>query len=96
MTERLSFTKKTVKTNTSYIIWIPKDIINFLSLNKNSFTEIDIRHISSIKNTLCFTKKIVKSGRGFLVSIPSDIVNFLEIKKDSLIEMFVKKIEKNA
>ena len=96
MTERLSFTKKVVKTSTGFIVWIPKDIIDFLALDETSLIEADIRHVSNIENTICFTKKIVKSGRGYLISIPSDIVNFLEIKKGSLVELFIKKLEKNA
>ena len=92
MTERLSFKKKIVKTSTGFIVWIPKNIIVFLSLGRDSLVEADIRHVNHIRNTVCFTKKVVKSGRGHLLSVPKDIVEFLEIKKDSLVEMFIKKL----
>ena len=45
MTERLSFKKKIVKTSTGFIVWIPKNIIVFLSLGRDSLVEADIRHV---------------------------------------------------
>ena len=52
MTDELFFTKKVVKTNTAYIVWIPKDIVDYLKLKKNSFIEAKIKPVSSKKQEI--------------------------------------------
>ena len=45
MTEELTFTKKVAKSGRGYLVWIPKDIADFLSLDEKSTVELKIRKL---------------------------------------------------
>ncbi len=47
MTEIISFTKKPAKSGKGYLIWIPKDIVSILKVDKNTYLNISIKKIEN-------------------------------------------------
>ena len=45
MTKILTFTKKVAKSGRGYLIWVPKDVSDFLKINEKSTVEIKIKKL---------------------------------------------------
>jgi antitoxin component of MazEF toxin-antitoxin module len=49
MTDTLTFTKRVAKSGRGYLVWIPKDIIDFLNIKKDDTVEMKIRRLKKSK-----------------------------------------------
>ena len=45
MTKELTFTKRIAKSGRGYLVWIPKDVVNFISLEKDDTVEIKLKKL---------------------------------------------------
>ena len=43
--EHLTFTKRVAKSGRGYLVWLPKDVTDFLDLEENDTVEIKIRKL---------------------------------------------------
>lgn len=50
MTDSLTFTKRVAKSGRGYLVWIPKDVADFLELNEDSTVEMAIKKLDKRKN----------------------------------------------
>jgi hypothetical protein len=98
--EGVPFIKKVCKSGRGYLLWIPKDVVDFLSLEDKSITEVRLKNLNKIrKNTIKegvpFIKSVCKSGRGYLLWIPKDVVDYLSLENKSIVEVRLKKLKKD-
>lgn len=49
MTNPITFTKKVAKSGRGYLIWIPKDVVDFLNITEDSTVEINIEKLKKEK-----------------------------------------------
>ena len=49
MTKELTFTKRVARSGRGYLIWIPKDVADFMPLQTNDFVEIKIKKLGRKK-----------------------------------------------
>ncbi|MBS3103241.1 hypothetical protein J4458_07400 [Candidatus Woesearchaeota archaeon] len=45
MTKELTFTKRIAKSGRGYLIWIPKDVVDFIPLKEDDTVEIKIKRL---------------------------------------------------
>ena len=45
MAKELTFTKRVAKSGRGYLIWIPKDVVDFMLLDKDDTVEIKIKKL---------------------------------------------------
>lgn len=45
MTKDLTFVKRVAKSGRGFLIWIPKDVTDYLDLDENSYVEIKIKKL---------------------------------------------------
>lgn len=45
MTKILTFVKRVAKSGRGYLVWLPKDVTDFLSIDENSTVEIKIKKL---------------------------------------------------
>ncbi len=45
MTKILTFTKRIAKSGRGYLVWIPKDVVDFIPLKKDDIVEIKIKKL---------------------------------------------------
>jgi len=45
MTKELTFTKRVAKSGRGYLVWIPKDVVDFVSLEKDDTVEIKLKKL---------------------------------------------------
>ena len=45
MTKILTFTKRVAKSGRGYLIWIPKDIVDFIPLKEDDTVEVKIKKL---------------------------------------------------
>lgn len=43
------FTKKVAKSRKSYLIWIPRDEVDFLDINENTFLRVGLKKLKKRK-----------------------------------------------
>jgi|APSaa5957512622_1039677.scaffolds.fasta_scaffold205274_1 antitoxin component of MazEF toxin-antitoxin module len=91
---QLTFTKRIAKSGRGYLVWIPKDVTEFLKISKNSTVEIQIFDLLNKNSNLTFTKKVSKSGKGYLIWIPKDVIDFLNLSEKSFVEIKIKKLKR--
>lgn len=48
-TEELTFTKRVAKSGRGYLVWIPKDVAEFLGIKENDTVEIKIKKLRKLK-----------------------------------------------
>ena len=92
----LPFVKRVAQSGKACLVWIPKDVSDFLSVQPNLLLEFKIVKITpdgSRSQQLVFSKKPSSSKQGYLVWVPKNIADFLSIKKGNFVEMIVSKIE---
>ena len=92
MTEPVIFTKKAALSRTGYLVWIPKDVVDFLKITKDNVVEMGVRKLGSKFEPITFTKRIAKSGRGYLTWMPKDVSDFLRIDNKSTLEIKIRKL----
>ena len=49
MTKEITFIKRVAKSGRGYLIWIPKDVVDFIPIEKNDFVEIKIKKLGRKK-----------------------------------------------
>jgi len=49
MAKELTFTKRVAKSGRGYLVWIPKDIVDFMPLDKDDYVEIKIKKLGKKK-----------------------------------------------
>jgi len=49
MTKILTFTKRVAKSGRGYLIWIPKDVVDFIPLKENDTVEIKLKKLDKKK-----------------------------------------------
>jgi len=49
MTKILTFTKRVAKSGRGYLIWIPKDVVDFVPLNEDDVIEVKIKKLGRKK-----------------------------------------------
>ena len=91
MTKRVVFTKRAARSGKGYLVWIPKDVVSALNLDKDTYIQGSIVCLGKPKK-LSFVKRISRSGRGYLLWLPKDISDFLKLKKDNLCEFEIEKL----
>lgn len=89
--EGVPFIKKVCKSGRGYILWIPKDVVNYFSLKDKDIVEVRLNKTPTKGEGVPFIKSICKSGRGYLLWIPKDVVNYLSLKDKSIVEVRLKK-----
>ena len=47
--EELTFTKRVAKSGRGMLVWIPKDVSDYLAMDENSVVEIKIRKLKGAK-----------------------------------------------
>jgi hypothetical protein len=96
MTNEAVFTKKVACSGQGYLSWIPKNVVDLLSLSEESYVEVKIRKLEKGKDIisetieLTFVKRVAKSGRGFLLWIPKDVSDYLQFDSSSYCEITLK------
>ena len=45
MTEDTTFTKKIAKSGRGFLVWIPKDVSDFLDIDEKSYVEIKMKKL---------------------------------------------------
>lgn len=45
MTKILTFTKRVAKSGRGYLVWIPKDVVDFIPLKKDDTVEIKLKKL---------------------------------------------------
>jgi hypothetical protein len=48
-TEELTFTKRVAKSGRGYLVWIPKDVAEFLDIKENYTVEMKIKKLKKLK-----------------------------------------------
>jgi antitoxin component of MazEF toxin-antitoxin module len=94
MENQLTFTKRIAKSGRGYLVWIPKDVTDFLKISKESTVEIQIFDLLNKNSNLTFTKKVSKSGKGYLIWIPKDVTDFLNLSGESFVELKIRKLKR--
>lgn len=96
MTNDAVFTKRVASSGQGYLCWIPKNIVDFLSLSEESYVEVKVRKLEKGTDLveevaeLTFVKKAARSGRGLLLWIPKDVSDFLSLDSSSYCEVRLK------
>jgi|TARA_B100002003_G_C13738395_1_gene368441 antitoxin component of MazEF toxin-antitoxin module len=49
MTKILTFTKRVAKSGRGYLIWIPKDVVDFIPLKEDDTVEIKLKKLEKKK-----------------------------------------------
>ncbi|MBS3131336.1 hypothetical protein J4212_02790 [Candidatus Woesearchaeota archaeon] len=49
MTDELTFTKRVAKSGRGYLIWIPKDVVDFAEIKEDDTVEIKIKKLERKK-----------------------------------------------
>ena len=91
MTKELIFTKQVARSGRGFLVWIPKDIVDFLKLDERTYVETSVRELKK-EIVLRFTKRIAKSGRGYLLWIPKDVSDYLKLGEDSMCEFRISRL----
>lgn len=58
MTQEVPFTKRVCKSGRGYLLWIPKDVVSFLSLNDKSIVEVRIKKLIKNKKWIILKKEV--------------------------------------
>lgn len=84
----LVFTKRVAHSGQGYLVWIPKNIADFLSLTNESYLSVKVRKLQKKGQgvELPFVKRIARSGKALLIWIPKDVTDYLHIDEDSYCE----------
>lgn len=96
MSEEIVFTKKVSKSGKGFLVWIPKDVCDFLKIDETITLELRIKSLSYSNVELPFVKRVSKSGRGYLIWISKDITDYLELNEKSVVQIGVKKLPKKG
>ena len=96
MIKYLRFTKKVAKSGKAFLVWIPKDVSDFLDIAPEELLEFKIRKLElktfQRSQEMQFLKKASKSKQGYLVWLPKDVVEYLSIDERSFIEIALSKL----
>lgn len=95
MTNYFTFTKRVAASGSGYLVWIPKNVVDFLSIDENTFLEAKVCRLNkdskeSRSEEIIFTKKTALSGRGYLLWIPKDVSDYLCINPGSFCEFKIR------
>ena len=92
MINEVTFVKKVSHSSTGFVLWIPKDVTDYLSLDEKTFVEFSIKKIHE-DISLTSMKRLAKSGNNLLLWIPKDISMSLHLNNTTAVEVKLKRLE---
>jgi len=97
MTKDIAFTKRVVCSGRGFLSWIPKNVVDFLSLDVSSYVQVKIKKLAESDDCveLMFVKRVAKSGRGYLLWIPKDVSDYIGIDDKTFCEFRITLLQEN-
>jgi hypothetical protein len=92
MTIPIRFQKKLSRSGNGWLIWLPKKLVDFLSLDEGSYVEMSARKTGDALQPLMFTKRVARSGRSHLVWVPKDVTELMEADEASEVEFTMRSL----